>query len=155
MSDDRAPRRRWMPEEVIATLALAVIVVITFANVVLRYFTNASFAWTEDFSIVAMAIMVFAGAAAPTLADRHIRIEIFYASGKAWLRWLSRLTQALAFAVLGVLLGKIAYDEWRWNELFSVLDLPRWLITGPLVVLCAALVLRSLGLRLSSRRGSP
>jgi len=144
-----------MVEEVIATLAMAVIVVITFANVIVRYFTSASFAWTEDFSIVAMAIMVFAGAASATLHDRHIRIEIYYASGKPWLRRLSRLAMAAAFAALGVLFYKIAYDEWRWSELFSVLDLPRWWITAPLVVLCFALCLRALGLRMPTGRGQP
>jgi len=144
---DPAPKRPWLPEDVIAALALAIIVAITFANVIVRYFTDFSFAWTEDFSIVAMSVMVFAGAASATLGDRHIRIEILYAKGHDGLRLLSRLAQALVFAALAVLLGKIAYDEWRWGELYSVLDLPRWWTTAPLVVLSALLSLRALGLR--------
>ncbi|MCC0076199.1 MAG: TRAP transporter small permease [Rhodobacter sp.] len=142
---DPAPKRPWLPEDVIAALALLVIVAITFANVIVRYFTDFSFAWTEDFSIVAMVLMVFAGAASATLGDRHIRIEILYAKGHRGLRMLSRLALAVAFGTLAVLLGKIAYDEWRWGELFSILDLPRWWTTAPLVVLSGLLSLRALG----------
>ena len=62
----------WITVTVMGFLAL-----ITFGNVLVRYFTNQSFAWTEEFSIfLMMALTLIAGSAAAA-RDRNIRIEIF------------------------------------------------------------------------------
>ncbi|MFZ1813523.1 MAG: TRAP transporter small permease subunit [Rhizobiaceae bacterium] len=149
-ADEKPPRRRWLPEEFVASLALLAIVLITFANVIVRYFTNFSFAWTEDFAVLAMVIMVFAGAAGPTLRNSHIRIEILYGTNRAqWRRrliLLSRLAMALVFAALAILVAKIAYDEWYWGELASSVDVPRWMFTTPIALLIFVLSLRALAL---------
>jgi TRAP-type C4-dicarboxylate transport system permease small subunit len=64
-------------EEGIAAIAMAAICVITFANVLVRYFTNVSFAFTEEFSVFLMVVMTFAGASAAFARNRHIRMEYF------------------------------------------------------------------------------
>jgi len=148
--NDDTTRRSWLPEEILASVALLFVVVVTFANVIVRYFTNFTFAWTEDFSVFAMVLLVFAGAAGPTLRNKHIRIEILYDTKRQGLRRLlrlvSRLAMAAVFAVLAVLLVKIAYDEWYWSELASSIDVPRWIFTAPMALLAFLLVLRAVGL---------
>ena len=49
-------------ERVLATLALVIISLISLANVVVRYFTDASFAFTEEISVFLLVILTFAGA---------------------------------------------------------------------------------------------
>ncbi|MAB98323.1 MAG: C4-dicarboxylate ABC transporter permease, partial [Pseudomonadaceae bacterium] len=61
-------------ERALATLALVIISLISLANVVVRYFTNASFAFTEEFSVFLLVILTFAGASVALRSNRHIRI---------------------------------------------------------------------------------
>ena len=65
-------------EERIAVASMALLVVITLLNVVTRYFTDDSFAWTEELSVFLMVAMALAGASAVAQRDRHIRIEFLY-----------------------------------------------------------------------------
>ncbi len=57
---------------------MAGLVIITLLNVVTRYLTDDSFAWTEEFSVALMVVMTLAGASAVAFRDRHIRIEFFF-----------------------------------------------------------------------------
>jgi hypothetical protein len=72
--EDR-PRIGTGVEEGIAAIAMALVCVITFANVLVRYFTNASFAFTEEFSVFLLVVMTLAGASAAFARNRHIRME--------------------------------------------------------------------------------
>lgn len=143
-----APARRWRVEDGLATVCMAVLVVITAANVAVRYLTDQSFAWTEELSVATMVVMVFAGAASAATRDSHLRVEALYASGGAArrraLRRLSAVCTALVFALLALLFGRTAFDEWRWGETTAGLDWPRWAFTAPLVALCALVAWRAL-----------
>ena len=68
-------------EDVCAALMMAALCLITFANVIVRYFTDESFAWTEEISIFLMMAMALTAGAAAYARDRHIRIEYFFAEG--------------------------------------------------------------------------
>lgn len=46
------------------------------ANVVVRYFTDASFAFTEKISVFLLVILTFAGATVAMRSNRHIRIGL-------------------------------------------------------------------------------
>lgn len=142
------PVRPWRVEDRIATACMAILVAITAANVLVRYLTDQSFAWTEELSVATMVVMVFAGAASAALRDAHLRVEALYAGGsdvrRRWLRRLSGACTALVFAVLGVLYGRTAWDEWRYGESTAGLDWPRWAFTAPLVALCGLVAWRAL-----------
>ncbi|HEY1091528.1 MAG TPA: TRAP transporter small permease subunit, partial [Burkholderiaceae bacterium] len=58
---------------------MAALVLITMANVLVRYLSNQSFAWTEEISVFLLVVMTLAGAAMAAAQDAHIRIEFFYA----------------------------------------------------------------------------
>ena len=74
--EDR-PRIGTGVEEGIAAVAMALVCVITFGNVLVRYFTNASFAFTEEFSVFLLVVLTLAGASAAFARNRHIRMEYF------------------------------------------------------------------------------
>src|SRR5690625_4543271 len=62
-------------ESALAVFALAAICVISLANVVVRYTTEASFAFTEEFSVFLMVILTFAGGAMAARSNENIRIS--------------------------------------------------------------------------------
>src|SRR5215510_10767280 len=68
------PRVPLRIEHVIAASAIALIGIITFANVVVRYLTNYSFAFTEEYSIALMVVMTLVATASAVAANQHIRI---------------------------------------------------------------------------------
>jgi len=70
-------------EGFIAAVVMGVLCVITFANVVVRYFSNASIAWTEEISVFLMIVMTLVGGCAAMARDRHIKIEYFLEAGSA------------------------------------------------------------------------
>ncbi len=63
-------------ERILATLALVIIAVISLSNVLVRYVTNASFAFTEEISVFLLVVLTFAGAAVALRRNRHVRISL-------------------------------------------------------------------------------
>jgi TRAP-type transport system small permease protein len=136
-------------EEGLATACMALLVVITLANVLTRYFTDQSFAWTEEISVFLLVVMTLAGASAAAARDRHIRIELFYDGGSARRRRRARVlagcVAGLLFVLLAVLFARMVADEVRYAETTMGLGVPRWWYTAAFPLLCAAIALRSFG----------
>lgn len=143
----RGPRVPAAFEEGLAVACMVLLVVITLGNVVTRYLTDRSFAWTEEISVFLMVLMTMAGASAAAAHDRHIRIELFYDGGGAARRRALRIVAAcvtgLLFAGLALLFGRMVADEIRWGETTMGLGVPRWWYSIGLPLLCAAVALRA------------
>ena len=159
-SQDDPPRVPAKYEEFFAALAMALICLITFSNVVVRYFTDESFAFTEGFSVFLMVFMTFVGASAAFAKNTHIRVTFV----------TDRLAPAaahgveLAMMLLGVLLfaliawhgSRLAYDEWKFETTSPGIGIPQWLYTVWLPILSALIVARLLGrMHRLWRRGAP
>ncbi len=140
----------WLTVIVMGSLAL-----ITFANVLARYFTDQSFAWTEEFSIFLMIVLALVGSSAAVARDRHIRIEYFSGSGSlARQKAMSRLGAvlvALLFTLIGVLSIRLVWDDYRFNETSPGIGVPQWWYTIWLPILSLGIALRAVGLFI--RRG--
>lgn len=125
----------------IGAVLMAALVFITLANVVARYFTNQSFAWTEELSVFLMVVMTLAGSAWAARHDAHIRVDFFYLRGSARRRRLlaliSNLTTALLFGLLAVLLARTGLGEYAYAETTTGLGVPRWWYTAWLPFLAA------------------
>lgn len=136
-------------EEGLAVACMVLLVVITLLNVVTRYFTDQSFAWTEEISIFLMVVMTLAGASAAAARDRHIRIEYFYESGSAarqrQLAVVGACVSGLLFLGLAMLFGRMVADEITYAETSMGLGVPRWWFTALSPLLCVAVALRSFG----------
>jgi TRAP-type C4-dicarboxylate transport system permease small subunit len=152
------PRREpVLVEEAIAVACMVVLVLLTLANVVVRYFTDESFAATEEVSIALMVIMTVAGACSAAARDRHVRIEYFYETGSAGRRrrlaLLSAVVTCVFFVVLGVLSARVVWDEYRYGETTMALGLPRWWYTVWVPMLCLVLAVRAAAVAGKVRRG--
>ena len=134
-------------EEVLGVACMVVLVVLTLGNVLTRYLTDASFAWTEEISIFLIVVMTLAGAASIAARDGHIRIEFLYDSGSARRRRVLRLVSAFAtaalFAALAALFVVTLAEEIKWSETSMGLGVPRWWFTAPIPLLCAAVAVRA------------
>jgi TRAP-type C4-dicarboxylate transport system permease small subunit len=136
-------------ERAAAAIAMAAICVITFANVVVRYLTDVSFAFTEEYSIFLMVVMTLCGSAVAVAADRHIRITFVVERLPAPLRAFAALlawTASLVMFALLVWLGfRFAYDEWRFEVTSPALGVPQFLYTMWLPLLGVVVLLRIAG----------
>jgi TRAP-type C4-dicarboxylate transport system permease small subunit len=155
----RNPRTR-VPlkiEEALAAAGMALLALITFANVVFRYATDVSFAFTEEYSIALMVIVTLLGASVAVAGDRHIRIGFFVDRLPPRRRRLFQLLSvAVAVAIFGILValgGRLAYDEWRFEDTSPGLGVPQWIYTVWLPVLSAVIVLRAVGRGMRVWRG--
>ncbi|HSP59344.1 MAG TPA: TRAP transporter small permease subunit, partial [Halomonas sp.] len=63
-------------ERVLASLALVIISLISLTNVVTRYVTGGSLAFTEELSVFLMVVVTFAGASVALRRNGHIRIGL-------------------------------------------------------------------------------
>lgn len=140
----RQPKAR--PERFLAALALSIVCLISLANVVVRYVTDASFAFTEEFSVFLLVIVTFAGAAAAARDNQHIRIELLeHLLPRALLPLLYIAQWAAGMAVMGVTAWygyRFALEEYQWESLSPGLGLPNWIYVVWLPILALAILWR-------------
>src|SRR5207247_10338899 len=92
----------------IAMVALAVIAVVTFCDVVGRYFFHAPFAFTVELTSFAMAVIVFFGVGLVTHEDAHISADVVTLRLPARLRSLfATITNLLALAFLAIMVWQL------------------------------------------------
>ncbi|CAJ92466.1 TRAP-type C4-dicarboxylate transport system, small permease component YiaM [Cupriavidus necator] len=143
-------------EDWVGVIVMVLLVGITFANVVVRYFTDESFAWTEEFSVFLMIVLALVAGSAAVARDRNIRIEFFFERGSAArqrrLAILSALAVAVMFIALAVLGARITWDEYTFGETSPGIGVPSWWYSIWLPVLSAGIALRALGLVLRNVR---
>jgi TRAP-type C4-dicarboxylate transport system permease small subunit len=136
-------------EEALAAAAMALICLISLANVVVRYLTNVSFAFTEEYSVFLLVFMTFVGASAAFATNEHIRITWLLERLPGRLAWLAELaTLAVTTALFALVVyfgGQVAFDEWHWGETSPGLGHPSWVYSIWLPVLAVAIILRVLG----------
>lgn len=149
-TDEAAPPR--VPirlEEAISAAAMAVVCLITFVNVVVRYLTDASFAFTEEISIYLMVVIAFVGSAGAFAQRRHIAMEFLVVRQPRRVR--------IAFEYLALVLGFVLFamitwygidlflDDWEYGTTSPGIGIPQWIYSVWLPVLSVWILLRIVG----------
>jgi TRAP-type C4-dicarboxylate transport system permease small subunit len=136
-------------EGAIGALIMAILALITFANVLVRYFTSVSFAFTEEYSVALMVVMTFVGAAAAFGADRHIRMTFFTeklpTQAARGVEILMLLTCLFVFGAIAWLGAWYTWDEYRFEVMTPGLGVPSWYYTVWMPLLSVVICLRILG----------
>ncbi|MBK1839540.1 TRAP transporter small permease [Azospirillum sp. YIM B02556] len=145
-------------EEVLVAITMAVVALITFANVVVRYLTDVSFAFTEEYSIALMVILTFLGASAAVVKDRHIRITfITDKMSPANRRRAEQFAMACVALMYGLLLvygAWTTWDDYRFEVTSPALGLPQWIYTIWLPVLSLVVLARTVGRMIRIHNGT-
>jgi TRAP-type C4-dicarboxylate transport system permease small subunit len=141
------PHEPRTPEDWIGAIVMALLAAITFANVIARYFTSESFAWTEELSIALMVVVTMVAGSAAVARDRHIRIEVFFLSGSPQrqrrLAILSSLATTAAFLIVFGLGLRLLWDDYRYEVTSPGIGVPQWWYTLWLPVLALLIALRA------------
>ncbi len=144
-------------EDWLTVVVMALLALITFANVIVRYFTDRSFAWTEEISIFLMIVLALVAGSAAVARNRHIRIDYFIGKGsRTRQRTLGQLAAAmvcLLFVLIAVLSSRMVWDHIRFNETSPGIGVPQWWYSLWLPLLSIAIALRALGLLIRQGRG--
>ncbi|MEJ5027897.1 MULTISPECIES: TRAP transporter small permease [unclassified Comamonas] len=158
LPSEPAPAKGLWLEDWLTVLIMALLALITFGNVIVRYFTDGSFAWTEEISVFLMILLAMVAGSAAVARNLHIRIEYFAERGdarrrKAFARF-GALTVALLFALICVLSIRVVVDDYRYEETSPGIGVPQWWYSIWLPVFSALITLRALGLFLRQGRAS-
>ncbi len=144
-----APRIPVKIEEFFAAMAMALICLITFANVLVRYFTDESFAFTEEFSVFLMVVLTFVGAAAAFAKNSHIRMSFLVEKLPPRLAHYVEIAVMLAAAVLFAIIVwygfRLLMDDWNFDTTSPGIGIPQWIYTLWLPLLSAVITLRIVG----------
>jgi TRAP-type transport system small permease protein len=136
-------------EQNLAGIILGLLGLITFANVVVRYLTNFSFAFTEELSIFLMLIMTLLGSSSLMAKGGHLNITYFVDRLPLKCRRGALLSAAtlngLMFLLLAIFGARMAWDEYRFEVTSPGLGIPTWFYTVWLPLLALAIAGRSVG----------
>ena len=137
-------------EDWLTVVIMGLLACITFANVLVRYFTDQSFAWTEEFSVFLMILLAMVASSAAVARDRHIRIEYFSESGSmARRKRLSQFGAVLVAALFFLMAGlsvRMVWDDFRFEETSPGIGVPQWWYSIWLPIVSTAIALRACGL---------
>jgi TRAP-type C4-dicarboxylate transport system permease small subunit len=142
-------------EDWLTVIVMALLALITFANVLVRYFTSQSFAWTEELSVFLMIVLALVAGSAAVARNRQIRIEYFSENGSpARQRALARfgaLMVFVLFVLMAILSSRMVYDDIKYGETSPGIGVPAWWYSIWLPIMSVAIAGRALGLYI--RRG--
>lgn len=141
-------RRAFHLEEALAALIMGVLCLITMGNVLTRYFTSISFAFTEEFSVFLVVVMTFVGAATAFTRGNHLAITALVDRMPPRARqWQARFALLCGLVMFGILTW---YGAWMWWDDYSSgltspgLGIPQWWYTLAVPLLSALIVWRLL-----------
>ena len=137
-------------EEALIAIIMAAIALITGANVVTRYTSNMSLAFTEEYSVALMVALAMIGTALAMAGGRHIRIayftDLFPPPARRGLEIGSMILVVLCFAMLAWYGARMTWDDFRYAETTSGMSWSKWPFTDWLPVLSGVIDARALGL---------
>jgi TRAP-type C4-dicarboxylate transport system permease small subunit len=111
-----------------------------------RYATNVSFAFTEEYSVFLLVIVTFVGAGLAYTNNGHICISILVnkvgRNGKIFLNSLAFISSVLMFVLLVYYGSDLAIDEYLFEETSPALGYPTWIYTMWLPLLSLAVLFR-------------
>jgi len=138
-------------ERFLMAAAMAVLCLLSMANVVVRYLTDFSFAFTEEISVGLLVFMTLVGASHAFARNHHIAIGFLVERQPVVRRLAARFAAACSLLMFGLLTwygARMAWDDYRFEVTSPSLGVPNWWYTIWLPLLSALIVLRLFGVLL-------
>lgn len=126
---------KWLDENIesfLMTILFSIMVIVTFAQIVLRYFVGDSLSWSEEAARYCFIWLVYIGISYAVKFQRHISVEaillLFKERGKAVFNIISNLF-FLAFAIYVIVVGsELALTLLSFGQKSAALYLPMGLV---------------------------
>lgn len=145
-------------ERVLMAASMGALCLITMTNVLVRYFTDISFAFTEEVSVALLVFMTLVGASHAYAGNHHIAIGYLVERTPALKRFGARLAAGSSLLMFGLLTWygtRMAWDDYRFEVTSPSLGVPQWWYSVWLPVLAALVVLRLSGVLNKLRKTLP
>jgi TRAP-type C4-dicarboxylate transport system permease small subunit len=143
-------------EEYTAGIAIGILGVITFANVVVRYLTNFSFAFTEEVSVFLMVLVALVGGSSVMAKGGHLKIMFVVdrvsPERRRVVGLMANAVTAIMFLLLAIFGARMAWDEYRFEVTSPGLGVPTWIYTVWLPLLSLAIFGRAVGVMIRAWR---
>ena len=101
-------------EEILGAILLAAMVTIAFLNVIVRYCTSFSFAWSEEMTVNFFVWVTMLGTACGFREGKHLAMNIFYDA-------LPRKASRAAF-IFSCILSLVFFGALFWTGCLEVID---------------------------------
>ncbi len=134
-------------ERFLMAASMGVLCLLTMANVLVRYFTDISFAFTEEISVALLVVMTLIGASHAFASNHHIAITFFVDRKPVLLGLARRFAAACSLLMFGLLAWygvAMAWDDYNFEVTSPSLGVPQWWYTIWLPLLSIVIVLRLL-----------
>lgn len=119
---------------VVASVILAILIILTFLGVVWRYIFNAPFTWLEEVQTSCMVWIVFAGAGAAFRSGNHVAIEMIV---DLMPKKMQKIMEILISVVVVAVIGYLFYQSIGFIQVFlksgrstSMLKIPYSVVYG-------------------------
>lgn len=130
---------------VLASISLAVLIIVTFAGVIFRYFLNSPLIWEEEIQLALSTWAIYFGAAAAFRRGSHIAIDMIVDMLPAGLQ---KVMDVLIFIVTTLVLvflmkngGALVAQFVRTNRVTNILHIPSQYIYAVIPVGCALMII--------------
>ncbi len=127
------PSAKFRVERFLGAAAMAAICLITFANVVVRYTTDISFAFTEELSVFLLVFLTFIGSAKAFLDGNQMAVTYFVDKMDwAWRRRFLLFGFAMSALMVGLIAwygSYMAWDDYQLEVTSPGLGWPQWIYT--------------------------
>lgn len=113
---------------ILAGVLLVASIALNFANVIGRYFFNASIFWAEEIMLYLMVACVFLGNGVVAWSGRQLRMDVIVAMMPAQVQKVLALVAELTFIVVAVAIVVFAWpvirDLWLFDQRSQSAELP-------------------------------
>ena len=134
-------------ERFLMAASMGVLCLLTMANVLVRYFTDISFAFTEEISVALLVVMTLVGASHAFASNHHIAITFFVDRKPEWHAAVRRFAAFCSLIMFGLLAWygvRMTWDDYSFEVTSPSLGVPQWWYTVWLPLLSILIVLRLL-----------
>lgn len=105
----------WNLDTIVASVVLAILIVLTFAGVPFRYLLGSPFTWLEEVQLACMVWIVYAGAGVAFRAGNQVAIEMVV---DLLPRSLQKIAEIFISIVVVVVLGYLFYQSLGYIGIF-------------------------------------
>ena len=133
-------------EELIASIAISIVVISAFYGVISRYILNNPVAWSNEVATIAFTWTVFLGAASAWKNDKHIHLDLVYNLFPNKIKIISDWLKNIILTVFFVfaLYLSIKFTITAYNKPTAILRIPFSYVDVPVVIFFSSIIIRSI-----------